>query len=112
MRRSDGKILVAGFRCVRKGVVVLSQPLENLSTQVSPFVVKIADSPYEISQALRLRYKVFALEKENPNLYNESSLEEDEYDKYCKHMIVPINTNDDFWMELAKYWEEQRVQVT
>lgn len=66
---------------------MMSQPAEKVSL-VSSFTVKIAESSDEIEQALRLRYQVFAEEARNRILINETGLEQDEYDKYCDHLIV------------------------
>lgn len=72
----------------------MSQTAENLNAKALSLVVKIADHPEEVEQALRLRYEVFAEEENNLLLYNEEGIETDLFDPYCDHLIVKdMDTN-------------------
>lgn len=66
----------------------MNQSAAILSRQNFSLAVKLAESSDEIDQAMRLRYKVFVEEAKNLHLYNESGMEQDEYDQYCDHLIV------------------------
>lgn len=72
----------------------MSQTAEHLNARPLSLVVKIADQPEEIEQALRLRYEVFVEEENNLLLYNEEGIETDPFDPYCDHLIVKdVDTN-------------------
>ncbi len=62
--------------------------LPESTLERAKLIVKIADTLEEIESAFRLRYHVFVEEENNPNLQNESRLEQDEYDLFCDHIIV------------------------
>lgn len=66
----------------------MNQSAVSIKLQAPSLAVKLAESSDEIEQALRLRFRVFVEEAENFHLYNESGLEQDEYDRYCDHLIV------------------------
>lgn len=71
-----------------KGVVTVNNHAEMLSSEYSPLAVRLAERTDEIEQALRLRYRVFVEEIKNLPQYNESGIEQDEFDQYCDHLIV------------------------
>jgi len=56
--------------------------------QISRLAVSLAQSPEEIEQALRLRYRVFVEEEKNLRLRRDDGLETDAYDAFCDHLIV------------------------
>lgn len=72
----------------------MSQAAEHARPQVSPLIVKLADNPEEIEQALRLRYQVFVEEEHNLLLYNEAGIETDRFDSDCDHLIVKDTETD------------------
>jgi len=67
-------------------------PLRNLKPKVDvyqstdSFILKTADSPFEIKQALMLRHDVFY--KEMQNRESESKLDMDDFDRICDHLII------------------------
>lgn len=67
---------------------------EVLSISQSPLAVKLADSPEELEKAFRLRYRVFVEEARNLPLYNAESIEIDEFDRHCDHLIVKDQSQD------------------
>ena len=57
-------------------------------SQSHGYTVSMACNPYEVQEAQRLRYKVFAEEmgaRLNPSIFE---LDQDRFDPWCKHLIV------------------------
>jgi putative hemolysin len=52
-------------------------------------VVRLAQSQYEIIEAQKLRYRVFTAEF-GANIYSDEQRELDEFDPFCKHLIVLV----------------------
>ncbi|WP_139488851.1 GNAT family N-acetyltransferase [Brevibacillus dissolubilis] len=66
----------------------MSQSSPAWNMQNPELTVSLAKTSEEIEQALRLRYQVFVVEEQNPNLINDHGIETDEYDVYCDHLII------------------------
>ena len=49
--------------------------------------VSLARSEFEIEEAQRLRYKVFA-EEMGANIVSDNGLDIDKYDEHCQHLLV------------------------
>lgn len=60
--------------------------LQIESSQI-PLEIRLAKTPEEVGKACRLRYEVF-VEEEGANLVNTDSIEQDEFDRYCDHLLV------------------------
>ena len=52
------------------------------------FLIKIAENRREIEAAMRLRYKVFKIEQGRMPGLPGIGLDRDEYDEYCRHLLV------------------------
>ena len=52
------------------------------------FLIKIAENRREIEAAMRLRYQVFKIEQGRMPGLPGIGLDRDEYDEYCRHLLV------------------------
>ena len=59
--------------------------------QHGPLTVSMATGAHEIMETLRLRHQVFAKEMRANLRRSEHEIEEDEFDKYCRHLVVRNN---------------------
>lgn len=67
-----------------------------LLAETENFLVKFAENAAEIEAAKRLRYNVFVAEQGHlQQKKNLSALEEDEFDRYCLHLIVVKRQNNE-----------------
>ena len=58
------------------------------------FVVKIADTPQEITAAQELRYAVFRQSGTGPAEAGSNQRDEDHFDAFCDHLIVCEESDD------------------
>jgi putative hemolysin len=67
-------------------------PLQNFKTKIqvyqstSQFILKTAESPFELRQVLKLRHDIFY--RELQSRAHETNLDFDEFDSICDHLII------------------------
>ena len=69
------------------------QTQSHVYIQGGSLSVSLARSEFEIEEAQRLRYKVFA-EEMGANIVSDNGLDTDKYDDYCQHLLVREREND------------------
>jgi len=62
------------------------KPKFTLFHATENFILKTADTPFELRQVLKLRHEIFYKELQNKEL--DSQLDVDEYDFICDHLII------------------------
>lgn len=65
----------------------MAEPI-NAALCLRRLEVGLARTDGDVEGALRLRYRVFAEEEKNLQLYNPDGLETDRYDEFCDHLVV------------------------
>lgn len=66
---------------------IISSP--PLLAEKDQYLIKFANTPEEIEEALRLRYRVFNLEQgKGLEAANADGIDRDEFDDYCLHLVV------------------------
>jgi putative hemolysin len=61
---------------------------ESMTVNQGRLVVKLAEYPEELRQAMRLRYESFIEEHGNRHAGNDQRMETDSFDAWCDHLIV------------------------
>ena len=69
------------------------QSQSHVYIQGGSLSVSLARSEFEIEEAQRLRYKVFA-EEMGANIVSDNGLDTDRYDEHCQHLLVREREND------------------
>lgn len=62
------------------------EPKIHVFQSTENFILKTADSPFELRQVLKLRHEIFF--KELQGKENESQIDIDEFDSICDHLII------------------------
>lgn len=62
------------------------EPKVHVYQSTGNFILKTADSPFELRQVLKLRHEIFF--KELQGKENESQIDVDEFDSICDHLII------------------------
>jgi len=86
------KLFGKKFATKARAQIAAAQVTPTVSPIVKPkkpaFQIEWAQSPSEVKEAQRLRYKVFAEEMGANLAPNEQGLDVDEFDAYCDHLLI------------------------